>query len=126
MKDLLTTGAARSLERALDVAAYRQSLIAGNIANLDTPGYKAKDIRFAEELREATEAPGAEGPAAPARPGATLHEAETGRLRGDGNTVDIDREMLNLSRTAGYYAAGVEMLKKYIGILKAAITEGRA
>jgi len=125
MNDILTNGAPGALERALDISAYRQQLIASNIANVDTPGYRAKDISFVEELRDATREAAVGAPAS-SDAGSTLHEAATGRLRGDGNTVDIDREMLNLSRTAGFYAAGVEMLKKYIALMKTAITEGRS
>jgi len=124
MNEILGAGPPAVLEKALDIAAYRQSLIASNIANVDTPGYRARDISFERELRDAARA--AEDPEQPAaKPGATLHEESTARLRGDGNTVDVDREMLNLARTAGFYTASVEMIRKYIGILRAAITEGR-
>jgi flagellar basal-body rod protein FlgB len=125
MTNLLGAGAPAALERALDVAAYRETLIASNIANVDTPGYRAKDVDFVQELRDAVRASREpEGP--PTERGKTLHEPETGRIRGDGNTVDVDREMLNLSRTAGFYQASVELLRKYIGILRTAVTDGRS
>lgn len=124
MSDILGRGAPVALEKALDIAAYREQLIASNIANVDTPGYRAKEISFKEELKRAARDALTEG-AVPVKPGATLREAATGRLRGDGNTVDIDREMLNLASTAGFYTTSVEMIKKYIGMLKTAITEGR-
>lgn len=49
--------------QALDVRAYRQQLLSGNIANADTPGYKARDVDFAKTLR------GALGSDAAAKPG---------------------------------------------------------
>jgi flagellar basal-body rod protein FlgB len=124
VSDLLGQGAAAALEKALDVAAYREQIIASNVANVDTPGYRARDISFKEELRRAS-SDAFDPLSVPAKPGATVHEAVTGRLRGDGNTVDIDREMLNLASTAGFYTTSVEMIKKYVGMLKSAITDGR-
>jgi len=43
-------------QNALNVRAFRQQLIASNIANADTPGYKARDIDFAAALRDVTSA----------------------------------------------------------------------
>jgi len=125
VSDILCPGAPAALQKALDIAAYREQVIASNVANIDTPGYRAKEIDFKGELRRAA-AGATDESIEPSRPGATLREAETGRLRGDGNTVDIDREMLNLGVTAGFYTASVEMIKKYVAMMRAAITDGRS
>ena len=88
--------------QALVLRAERQRLIAGNIANADTPGYVARDMDFARALREATGAAQAVTAAA-TRPG---HLALAGGARGepqllysrpaqdnlDRNSVDMDRE----------------------------------
>jgi len=46
----------RVIERALDVQMIRQQLLAANIANVDTPGYRALDVDFKESLRRVLEA----------------------------------------------------------------------
>lgn len=82
--------------QALMLRAERQRVIAGNLANADTPGYQARDFDFADALRAATGstragiaagvmAPG--GRAAPA-----LRYAVPSQTSLDGNTVDLDRE----------------------------------
>ena len=124
MSDILGSGAPAALQRALDIAAYREQLVASNVANIDTPGYRTKEIDFKAELRRAA-IESADGVVEPSRVGSTLHEPDTGRLRGDGNNVDIDREMIQLGATAGFYAASVEMIKKYVAMMRAAITDGR-
>jgi len=43
------------LEKIMDICAYRQKILASNIANADTPKYKAKDLNFQEELKRAVE-----------------------------------------------------------------------
>ena len=84
--------------QALMLRAERQRVIAGNLANADTPGYQARDFDFASALRAATGPAGAAagiaadvmargGRAAPA-----LRYAVPSQTSLDGNTVDVDRE----------------------------------
>jgi flagellar basal-body rod protein FlgB len=79
---------------ALVLRAERQKLIAGNIANADTPGYVARDFDFAQALRDATGRRALRG----GEPdGAGLREPELlyaspSQTNLDGNTVDMDRE----------------------------------
>lgn len=92
--------------QALSLRAERQRLIASNIANADTPGYVARDINFAQALREAT---GSMQPASAlstsqaghmagstgARAEANLLYAMPSQTNLDRNTVDMDRERAN-------------------------------
>ncbi len=90
--------------QALVLRAERQRIIAGNIANADTPGYKARDFEFSKALRSATASSGAGvagdigsniasnvmapgGRAQPRLDYAQLHQTQL-----DNNTVDMDRE----------------------------------
>jgi flagellar basal-body rod protein FlgB len=84
--------------QALVLRAERQRLIAGNIANADTPGYKARDFDFASALRAASGGSGvgegiassvmtSDGRAAP-----ELRYALPSQTNLDSNTVDMDRE----------------------------------
>ena len=56
---LVETPLMKSLARYLDVTAYRQGVVAANIANIDTPGYQRHDINFKQELDKALQAPDA-------------------------------------------------------------------
>lgn len=110
--------------RALLFRAQRQALLAGNIANADTPGYKALDVSFRDTLREASSAamPSAGALTTTARghiaadPQATTStltfaryvEPEQPRL--DGNTVDMDRERGEFSKNAILYRFAVMTL----------------
>jgi flagellar basal-body rod protein FlgB len=84
--------------QALVLRAERQRLIAGNIANADTPGYKARDFDFAAALRNASSAAGlGEGIAGNVmtpggQPAPTLRYALPSQTNLDSNTVDMDRE----------------------------------
>jgi flagellar basal-body rod protein FlgB len=102
------------LQRALGGLARRQTALAGNIANVDTPGYRRRDAPFEAELRGALGT--SSGPLATtsaghiARPssgtsllGGTAPEGRTTAPRNDGNDVDIDYEMTQLAETSLKY-----------------------
>jgi flagellar basal-body rod protein FlgB len=115
----------------------RQQVVASNIANIDTPGYKTKDISFHATLQEllsptpeplSTSRPGHEGMNqwrfSPLEP--EVFEVADLPSRPDRNNVDIDREMLKLSETSFGYSLISQLLKsKFRGIANA-INEGRA
>jgi flagellar basal-body rod protein FlgB len=84
--------------QALLLRAERQRVIAGNIANADTPGYQARDFDFATALREATAGAGGGGAIAAdvmragGRPAPALRYAVPSQNSLDNNSVDMDRE----------------------------------
>jgi flagellar basal-body rod protein FlgB len=90
--------------QALLLRAERQRLIAGNIANADTPGYKARDFDFAAALRAATAGSSAAAGGSPAtgiargvmqpagRLAPELRYAVPAQTNLDSNSVDMDRE----------------------------------
>lgn len=108
--------------RALQLRAERQRVIAGNIANADTPGYQARDFNFAAELRTATA--DLRGPGGGTRPGEgilrggvagigsssarhvpTLLFARPSQSSADANTVDMDRERASFADNTVHYEA---------------------
>lgn len=107
--------------QALLLRAERQRLIAGNIANADTPGFKARDFDFASALRTAsaaggndTRAPG-EGIAqgvmtAGGRPAPILRYAQPAQTHLDSNTVDMDRERAAFAHNATQYEATLRFI----------------
>jgi len=116
------------LRAALTGLAARQRTIANNVANVDTPNFKASEVNFEDTLKSAIDAarPGrapdqASLNAAMAR--TTLNDATT--TRADGNNVDIDREMEMLGETNLTYSALTQAMSTRLGILRNVINGGR-
>jgi flagellar basal-body rod protein FlgB len=112
------------LQAALSGLASRQRTIANNVANIDTPNFKASEVRFEDALAGAISRDGANTQgqsslnASTSR--ATLVDATAGRA--DGNNVDIDREMEMLGEANLNYSALTQVMSTRIGILKNIIT----
>lgn len=114
-----------TLSRSLDLHLDRHSIIADNIANSATPGYRARKVEFEAELQRAV---------AQIEQGNTDIDLDrvSGRVvenpdsptKPDLNTVDMDREMAALNRNDATYAAATQILNKKFALLKYAITEG--
>jgi flagellar basal-body rod protein FlgB len=117
------------LRDVLGRTSQRAQAVASNLANLDTPGYRTLDVDFADLVGDAgglyrtQDGHLAAAAAAPAR--GTVVELPTGRLRADGNNVDVDREMTLLAQLQGRYRASTELVRKRYALLIYAITEGR-
>jgi flagellar basal-body rod protein FlgB len=118
-----------ALRRQMTVAAARQVVAAGNLANVDTPGFKARELDFAATLDEsltgglATTHPGHLQPAE--QGGAATHDASGVPARRDGNTVQIDRELLTMTRAAGDFARAQTALAAKFRLVRYAISESR-
>jgi len=96
------------IARYLDLATSEAKLTAVNMANIDTPGYKAMGMDFEAEMREAmTDA--AEGKAA--RP-VRIRAVDGLIARPDGNNVSMDREGLNLAEAQLRFKTGVALLRE--------------
>ena len=114
------------LSKTLDGAAARQKAIANNIANVETPGYKRSYVSFESELKKILQQPNG-------------HDIRLGLksltpvsvldllspAKPDGNNVNIDGEVADLAKTALKYKAATVLLEAKIGMLRAAITEGK-
>jgi len=108
-----------ALGRQLNRTVARQQVAASNLANIDTPGYHAQDVRFAETL-DASLKTGGVGADVPI----VTEIADTG-IRRDGNSVQLDREMLNMTRAAGDFSAAQTALAAKFRLVRYAINEGR-
>jgi flagellar basal-body rod protein FlgB len=109
--------------KLLDAAVVRQQAIAANIANADTPGYHRVDVApdFAEQLKARVAA----GELSSSAPTITPHFAEdaTARsLRPDGNSVDVENELLAMNRNAVEHQYLTEIITQNIKQLKMAIS----
>jgi flagellar basal-body rod protein FlgB len=96
-------------ETALRLRAQRQELLASNIANSDTPNYKARDIDFASALKNAMANNNNQSTTASAQPSEILYR---GLVQGsvDGNTVDTDVERNQFTDNAIRYEASLNFL----------------
>jgi flagellar basal-body rod protein FlgB len=96
------------ITRYLDLAASEAKLTAANMANIDTPGYRAVGMDFEAEMREAmNDADGGHGP----RP-VRLKAVDGLIARPDGNNVSMDRESLNLAEAQLKFKTGVALLRQ--------------
>jgi flagellar basal-body rod protein FlgB len=114
------------VENLLDWTAKRQQTISANLANIDTPGYKAKDISFSEQLKALSlevSSPVHLGPTTPT--GMGVIEVGT-KEKQNGNTVDLDREMTELTKNGLQYVALVQFLNQKLRTLRSAIRDGGA
>lgn len=117
------------LEKFLDVQSRRARTVAGNIANADTPGYKAKELKFDDFLREAVEqaALPASRRQTPNFSASSLRvvEQDAAAVGPDGNTVDTGKEMADLAHIGTNFNFGAKILQSRLRLLRTAIREGR-
>ena len=113
-----TTPLLQLLQGYLKVTSDRQQMVAGNMANVDTPGYHTKDINFEAAMQAAINRGGE-----PQLEPATLEVVGLPE-RPDGNNVNIDRESMLLGQTQLQYQLGVELIKSQFHDLLSAIKEG--
>lgn len=105
---------ANRLERYLDLLGTRQKVVASNIANADTPGYKTQDIDFQSEFQRVMEG---DAPRTTEVAGLTV--------RNDGNNVSIDREARLLAENGLRFNMASAILRGQIRLVRSAIQEGR-
>ena len=116
------------LKKTLDLRMQNQQIIAGNVANAQTPGYEAKRLEFESALRQAVEGKGYDVSVTHPRHIST-HGGSIARVQGsistipatgvgDGNSVDVDKEMVLLAQNQLMYEASAQLLNKKMGIIK--------
>jgi flagellar basal-body rod protein FlgB len=119
-----------ALQRQMQLAAARQAVSAGNLANLNTPGYRAREADFGSTLEDKLAADGLRrtdarhlAGAEPAGP--ATRESEGLAARRDGNNVQIDRELLTMTQAAGEFARAQTALAAKFRLVRYAINEAR-
>jgi len=97
----------------MNLLSFRQKLVASNIANADTPGYRTRDIDFQAELQNAAggdpRVTGVDGLA----------------IKNDGNDVSLDREARLLAENALRFQMASNLMRSQIRLVHAAISEGQ-
>jgi flagellar basal-body rod protein FlgB len=101
----------------MDAAVARQRVIARNLANAETPGFRARDVRFSKDLGQALSQGGL-----PAVSEIGIETVEKdGPVKSDGNSVDMDRELSDLSGNALAYQALVTLVAMKTNQMRSAI-----
>jgi flagellar basal-body rod protein FlgB len=133
MSDLLTARL-DGYGKALNLLSQRQKVLSGNIANADTPGFKARDFDFSAALAQARGQGNGNGVqvtstrhlGAPAASGevneARLQYRASEQPSLDGNTVDLDRERANFADNAMRYEATLRFINNDVRTMLSAIT----
>lgn len=122
--DRLIGGSIAMLETSLRVRLTRQTALSANIANADTPGYRRVDIDFEKALDEATVGLERSHPRHypdPAEPDLRLIRGPRGN-RPDGNGVDREQELIQLTRNAGAFQDQAEVLARLFAMRRIAAT----
>lgn len=122
---LYTDGAMRLLENTLTWRTRNQEVIAGNIANLDTPGYNRKDMDFQQILNSYSQGHLQEVSLNLTNPG-HLPGADPGAglIQESWEPVDLDQEMVRMAENTISYQTSVQMLIKKLGFLRTVIEGG--
>jgi flagellar basal-body rod protein FlgB len=133
------------LERSLDVRLARHNVLSANVANVDTPGYTAKDVDFNAAMAAASNDAGASGSTGPMTLAGTEGDSigagsvgTTGRAADmplvdaagsspsmDGNKVDLDRTMVALAENGMHYGASARAAGKKLAILRYVSSDGQ-
>lgn len=124
------------LNKAMDVASFRDTVIADNIANVDTPNYKRREVIFEEKLKKVLDGQTNRGKLIINNPRHIQIEGGAGwedgqpeiiqvndeSYRNDGNNVDIDAEMAKRTKNELYYDTAAQCMTQEIKLLRLAIT----
>lgn len=125
------------LEKSLNASWARNEVISQNLANVDTPNYKRKDVTFEEYLNDSLDSKRLEGNTTDERhipikskntdkikPEIAQDNSDTS-MRIDGNNVDIDSEMAYLAKNTIQYNSLIQMINSNYSRIKNVISEGR-
>lgn len=124
------------LGSSTNMRQLRQNILSSNIANAETPGYKAKKVDFEDALARAADVDGrikmhtdhgdhfpvGGGSLSKVRP--DVYDNPDIALNNDGNTVDLEKEMSKLTENSIMYKAAIQLINKKMAQLKYAASNG--
>ena len=122
---LLDTPLNWALKSGLDYAALNHRLISDNIANADTPNYKATRLNFSDYYDRAKRALADEAKQDMPYAKDFIYRDESTTMRLDGNNVDPEKEMVELARNGLAYSTLIELVNRRGAYMLLAITEGK-
>ncbi len=126
----------KALGAAINFRLLKQNVLNSNVANAETPGYKAKKLDFEEALSRAIDNENLGkmhvsnpdhfmmGQGAISRARADVYDNPDVVVSNDGNTVNLEREMAELAENTILYRAAVKLMNKKLAAMKYAVSEG--
>lgn len=127
---------AQALAASLKFRSLRHNVTASNIANAETPGFKAKKVDFEDALARAVDLQGlrsmstsdedhyAVGGGSLSNVRIDVYDNPDGPVTNDGNTVDLENEMAVMQENSILYKAALQLMNKKLGTLKYAASDG--
>ncbi len=113
------------LEKMLDVSSVKHKVIANNIANVNTPGYKKMEVSFADQLEKAVNE-SSMNKFDTFQPKIVISKEDASEtVRNDGNNVDMDKEVSSLVKNTLTYSIYTQLLAKKYEVVKSAIEGSR-
>ena len=125
-----------ALAASINMRLLRHNVTSANVANAETPGYKAKVLDFEEALSRALDQEKIGrghtshpehylmGHGALSRVRADIYDNPDINVTNDGNTVDLEREMSTLAENSIMYKAALQLINKKLGLMKYAASDG--
>lgn len=118
---LLPDKTMEGLSRTMTLLQKRHEVLVSNIANLETPGYQAREVDFGTALKEAFA--GRPDGVPPSTPQTVIDTAAPASA--DGNTVDLDLQMTKLGENGARYVAASRLLTMRIAVMRLAMEGNR-
>jgi flagellar basal-body rod protein FlgB len=131
MNDISDGAIMSALGRQMSAAVAKQVVAAGNLANIDTPGYRTRDASFGDLLSGEVQKLGLsvtttnQLPGTITADGSQASEVDGLESRRDGNNVQLDRELLTMTRANADFSAAQAALSAKFRLIRFAISEGR-
>ncbi len=138
LNQMFANSTAPLLEQVVNFTEARHGVLAGNIANLDTPGYKTRDLSpqlFQEQLKDALEAqrqsPGQTSLGEMSSTGsrgsyeqlAKVDDSLTGMLRHDDNNASLEQQVTQISKNQAQHNLAINLMAQQFRLLRTAINE---
>jgi flagellar basal-body rod protein FlgB len=126
----------QALGASLNYRLLRHNVTSANVANAETPGYKAKVVEFEDALARAVDLDGmnslttsspehfAMGSSAIGNERVTVEDNPEADVNPDKNTVDLDKEVTTMAENSVLYKAALALINKKMAMLKYGISEG--
>ncbi|MBU1023015.1 flagellar basal body rod protein FlgB [bacterium] len=135
MSPKLISDTIQALNKGLNFSTHKNRVIASNIANIETPGYKAFKVVMDEKLKstgsntssklKTTHPNHLSGSQSKTNDGFRTIQSENTSMRQDGNNVDLERELAELNANAIYFTALSRFISKNFTGLRNIISEGK-
>ena len=124
-----------ALATSLRLRQIRHNVTSSNIANAETPGFKAKKVEFEDALASSLDIDGLNKmettndnhftTGASSQPAAEIYDNPDAAVNNDGNTVDMEKEMAALAENSILYKSALQLINKKMAAMKYAISETR-